>query len=358
MTSTAAPVASVGVTICIPSFNRADLIRETLDSILAQTSPHWEALIVDDGSTDDSLDVIAEYSKRDARVRMLKRDRLPKGACTCRNIAVENARKNCVMFLDTDDILAPFCVQQRLEAIEKEKAADFVIFPMLLFQTDVSKASHFWNVENGQDDLLRVLRLDPICQGTGTLWRADSFKRLGGWNEDLKIWQDIELHVRAFTANLRFMKRFDLSPDVYLRESVGSLSRGDYQSRDKLESRASVVRLALGSVRRAGKPEMIREIRFLCSSVIFGAATAGHLDIASELRSWAAREGVLTGDEISRLRFAEFTRSSRFDHFAPVRRIRDALMRVFVIEPTLGKVAFTSVVHQTRPGSVTALNPS
>ena len=73
-------MATAVVTICTPSFNRADLIRETLDSLVSQTFPEWEMIVVDDGSTDNSIDIIREYSRRDPRIRFLNRDRDPKGA--------------------------------------------------------------------------------------------------------------------------------------------------------------------------------------------------------------------------------------------------------------------------------------
>lgn len=61
------------------------------------------------------------------------RDREPKGACTCRNIAVENARGRYVLFLDTDDLLAPFCLAQRVAVLDSQPDLDFAVFSMLLF---------------------------------------------------------------------------------------------------------------------------------------------------------------------------------------------------------------------------------
>jgi len=326
------------VTICIPSYNRADLVSETLDSLVAQNYPDWEAIVVDDGSTDDSQTVVNAYAARDPRVRLLSRNRAPKGACTCRNIAVQHAQGRFLLFLDTDDLLAPFCLEQRVAVLQSDPALDFAVFPMLIFSERPEDADRLWNVETGEDDLERVLRLDPICQTTGTLWRVDSFRRLGGWHEELGIWQDIELHIRAFAGKLGYVKRFDLRPDVYLRETLGSLSRGDYHSRGKLESRAAVARLAARSLREGARSDMISQLRYICSSVIYEAATAGHLDIAADLRKWAEHEGVLTSGERRRLRFAELARASRLDRITPVRTLRDSLMRTFAARTTLGQV--------------------
>jgi glycosyltransferase involved in cell wall biosynthesis len=330
------------VTLCIPSLNSGNLVTETLDSVLAQTEPRWEALVVDDGSTDNSPALIAEYARRDPRIRLMRRARDPKGACACRNIAVENARGRFVLFLDTDDLMAPFCVEQRLKVMEDDPQLDFAIFPMFVFSGDPRNADRLWNVESGEDDLIRLLRLDPICPGTGTLWRRDSFVRVGMWNEQIGMWQDIELHLRAFAGEYRFVKRLDLDPDVYIRETQASLSRGEYQSREKLESRAFVVRRAVPLLRQAGRSELVPHLRFLCAGVVLGAARSGNLDIARELRKWAERERVLTSGESWRLRFAEFCRASRLDRIPLVRKVRERLAQSFRTQSSLGQVRLVS----------------
>jgi glycosyltransferase involved in cell wall biosynthesis len=324
------------VTICIPLFNRERLVSATLDSLFAQTFQEWEAVIVDDGSTDLSMQVIADYAKRDPRIKLLTRHRGPKGACTCRNIAVESGEGRYVLFLDTDDLLAPYCLEQRVRVLEAESETDFAIFPMFLFRGNPEDADRLWNVETGDDDLIRLLRLDPICQGTGTLWRKDAFVRAGMWNESLSVWQDIEFHLRAFAGDFHYVKRFDLPPDVYLRESDSSLSRGSYQSREKLESRAAVTRMAAQVLRASRRADLLGEVRYFCSSVALGATGSNNLDIARDIRQWGLREGVLTSEEARALRTVELARISRFDRLERGRRIREAVARRFSAPSTVG----------------------
>ena len=326
------------MTICTPSFNRADLIRETLDSLLAQTLSEWEMIVVDDGSNDDSLDIIREYGERDPRIRLLSRDREPKGACTCRNIAVENARGRYVLFLDTDDLLAPFCLAQRVAVLESQPDLDFAVFSMLLFSGSPASADRFWNIDSADDDLLRLLRLDPVCQGTGTLWRRDSFIRAGLWNEKLKVWQDIDLHLRAFSGAFKYEKRLDLPADAFLRETNSSLSRGDYQSLEKLESRTRVTREAVAVLRSAGRSELIPQVRYFCSSVILGAAASGNFSLARDTIVWGEREGVLSSEESRSLRFAVAFRRWRIDRLGFIRRLRERLTSRFVASGTLGVI--------------------
>ena len=107
------------ISIITPSFNRADIIHETAQSIFNQTYPYWEWVIVDDGSTDNSWEVINEFAAKDPRVKIYKRDREPKGACSCRNIAIERSTGSYLLFLDSDDLLASFCLEQRINAAHR-----------------------------------------------------------------------------------------------------------------------------------------------------------------------------------------------------------------------------------------------
>ena len=87
---------------------------ETLDSLRAQQDPRWEAVVVDDGSTDDSPAMIEAAAAADPRIRFYRRSRDPKGACTCRNEAIALAHGDLLVFLDTDDLVTPECVRQRV----------------------------------------------------------------------------------------------------------------------------------------------------------------------------------------------------------------------------------------------------
>ncbi len=324
--------------MCIPSFNRADLIVETLESLLRQTYRRWEAVVVDDGSSDRTWDVVTAYSARDSRIRVLRREREPKGACACRNIAVNSSRAKYVLFLDSDDLLAPFCIEQRVRVLEENPDADFAIFGMLLFSGTPLDADRLWNIDSAESDLLRLLRMDPICQGTGTLWRRESFVDLGLWDEGLHVWQDIDLHLRAFSGPWKYVKRLDLPPDAFLRETMGSLSRGSYQSREKLESRAQVARRAVGLLAGSGRHHLIPEVSNLCSSVVIGASLTNNFDLAQDMLDWGRKSNVLSRSEFHRLRAVKMCRYLRLDRVGVVRRFRDALAGGFVSPSTLGQV--------------------
>ncbi|MCB0700180.1 MAG: glycosyltransferase family 2 protein [Chitinophagales bacterium] len=287
------------ISIITPSFNRASIVHETAESIFGQTSANWEWVIVDDGSTDNSWELLEQYAAKDERVKIYKREREPKGACTCRNIAVERSTGDYVMFLDTDDVLAPFCIEQRLAAIEKEGDVDFVVFPMLLFNKELHDLDLLWNIDKNEDDLQRVLIGDPVCQGTGPLWKKESFKEVGMWREDLKLWQDIELHIRSFLYPVKYKKRLDLHPDVYLRISEDSLSRVGYHAAPKLKSRKVVFEYTCTEMAKKQKLDKYTDaVRSMGVDVILSLINGRLYDDADELLEITKHHDIFKREEL------------------------------------------------------------
>jgi len=257
------------VSIITPSFNRASLISETAESIFAQEFEDWEWIVVDDGSTDESLDILKEYEFKDNRVKVYQRDREPKGAGTCRNIAVERCTGDFLLFLDTDDLLAPFCLKQRVEAIAGDPTLAFGIFSMMMFMKEPDDLGLLWNVDKEEDDLVRFLTGDAPCQGTGTLWRTEAFKKIGMWDERLAIWQDVELHLRSILLGVKYSKYMNLRPDVFLRVTDVSLSRTGYNSPAKLRSRVNVLFRTLNLMKDSGKIQHYRgSLRQLATEIL------------------------------------------------------------------------------------------
>ena len=105
------------VSIVMPSYNTAEYIAETIESVKNQTYPYWELLIVDDCSTDNTDDVVAEYLS-DARIRYLKND-INSGAAISRNYALREAKGKWIAFLDSDDVWLPEKLQLQIDFMLK-----------------------------------------------------------------------------------------------------------------------------------------------------------------------------------------------------------------------------------------------
>ena len=89
--------------IITPVFNRADLVGETIESVLKQDFKNFELILIDDGSTDNSVEVITDYVKNDSRIKLINLES-NKGRCIARNIGIEKAKGIWICHLDSDDL--------------------------------------------------------------------------------------------------------------------------------------------------------------------------------------------------------------------------------------------------------------
>lgn len=120
--------------IIIPVYNVAPYLRECLDSVLAQTFKDWEAICVDDGSTDGSGEILDEYGARDKRFRVVHQGNA--GVSAARNRGLEEAKGEWVWFLDGDDLILPGALTAYQGVVAAINAADAVISPDLMRFTD------------------------------------------------------------------------------------------------------------------------------------------------------------------------------------------------------------------------------
>ena len=333
-----------------PSFNRADLVAETLDSLLAQTDPRWECVIVDDGSTDDSETIIRNYAERDPRIRFFHRDREPKGACPCRNIAVDLSRGKYLTFLDTDDLAAPHAVATRVRVMEENPENDFAILPSLLFRHKPDDLDLWWNIDKpGIDELTRQFHQDAIAQGTAPVFTREAFDRVGRWDETLALWQDIDLFFRLYIQGYRYTKHFDLEPDIHIRRLETSLSRAGFFAGSKQESRVRVVKTAVRLLRENDLGGRLSEARFMVAEIITGTARARQFDLAADTLAWACAESVLTSGQSRTLKRYIMAHKLRLTTLPGVSSpLQKSVAQFATSVSTLGKLC-----HSTTPAILT-----
>ncbi len=104
------------VSVIIPAYNAQAYLGECLESVLAQSFYDWEAIVVDDGSTDCTFEIAQKYSALDRRIRVLSTDN--KGVSSARNSAISCIKGEWFTFLDSDDMLYPYALRAMLDVAE------------------------------------------------------------------------------------------------------------------------------------------------------------------------------------------------------------------------------------------------
>ena len=112
--------------VIIPVFNSSDKLCFCLDSLAAQTCADWEAVCVDDGSTDRSPAILEEAARGDSRIRVLHKAN--GGVASARNLALEHVRGEWIVFLDADDALAPDALSLLSRAHAQVPTAEVICF--------------------------------------------------------------------------------------------------------------------------------------------------------------------------------------------------------------------------------------
>ncbi len=123
------------VSVVTPAYNAELLINRTIQSVVDQTFSDWELIIVDDGSTDNTRDVVKAWSARDDRVRLIALDKNFGGPAGPRNVGIEHARGEYIAFLDADDIWHPRKLELQVPVLDRG-ASEFVCSKMTDFSSE------------------------------------------------------------------------------------------------------------------------------------------------------------------------------------------------------------------------------
>lgn len=114
----------VQFSIIIPVYNAAETIDKCINSIISQTYRSFELLLINDGSTDESLNICQEWQSKDSRIRVFHQKN--QGACSARNVGIDNAVGRYIQFVDSDDTITSNCLELIQSIIEKYQDPDII----------------------------------------------------------------------------------------------------------------------------------------------------------------------------------------------------------------------------------------
>lgn len=188
------------VSIVMPTFNRARLIGESIESALRQSLQPYEIIVVDDGSSDGTMDVVQRFG---ARVTYLRQENAGKSAALNRGIAA--ARGDWLLVLDDDDLLPPDALQAHAAALEASPQAAFSYGRFARFRGDGCDAHLSDDLEEipGPDDRRLIVRLMERCFLPNPAWMVRRAAQLeaGPYRDDLHRGQDYEMILRLARAH-------------------------------------------------------------------------------------------------------------------------------------------------------------
>lgn len=173
----APPAAGPWVSVIIPSYNHAPYLRECIDSVLEQDHPNIEVIVVDDGSTDASMEILRAYGDR-----ILLLQQCGGRQARARNLGFRAARGELLAFLDSDDRYLPGRISAAVDALRADPWVDVIWSDYRLIDAAGSVISTV-NWTAARDDFRRELIAgNPICNATVTL-RRRVLEEIGGFDE-------------------------------------------------------------------------------------------------------------------------------------------------------------------------------
>ena len=187
------------VSILIPCFNAEKWVAQAIESALAQTWPEKEVIVVDDGSTDASLEIIRHF---DGRVRWETGPN--RGGGAARNRLLQLAGGEWLQYLDADDFLLPQKLERQIEFARLRSNCDVIYSPTIWEKEEDGRLFSVKTQIPEPHDPWILLALWHLPQTGGPLWKRSALERVGGWRVEQPCCQEHELYFRLLAADCRF----------------------------------------------------------------------------------------------------------------------------------------------------------
>lgn len=216
------------VSIIIPSYNSEQYIADTLQCVAEQTWQNWECIIVDDGSTDNSVDIVLSFISNDKRFNLIKQ--VKKGAPAARNTGIQNAHGSFIMFLDSDDLIARTKLSSQLEVFNTNDEIGIVFCDGYCFtkhnnRYDLSDLPVPTQKDFGfipYKQMYRKLFFANRLTIHAALIKKELLLKFGGFREDLFYHEDHELWIRMAKNGVNFYSM--TTRHVFYRQNTVSMS--------------------------------------------------------------------------------------------------------------------------------------
>ncbi len=251
------PCVNPCVSVIMPVYNAANFLSAALESALKQTFEDFEIIVVDDGSTDGTRELLQTFEQNfEPRVRVLRQANA--GASSARNTAIRAARGEFIAFLDSDDLWEPQKLELQVAALRERPEAGVCFGESLYFDEEKSWDANFKDRAPAFGMIFKLLLTEHIIAMSSVMVRKSCLDEVGLFDESLIGCEDYNLYLRLAQ---RFPFRFLAQPLTHLRCHEASLSNDLVQMRrDEI---ANVEKIA------ALFPDMAIPQRRLCAQISF-----------------------------------------------------------------------------------------
>ncbi|MFD2513714.1 glycosyltransferase [Pontibacter locisalis] len=240
------PLVSI---ICL-CYNHEHFLREALDSVMRQTYPNMEVIVVDDMSTDGSMSILSEYLQQHPEIKFISTGRNI-GNCAAFNLGWRASKGAFIIDFATDDVLLPERVSQQVEAFDRLEQSYGVVYTDAEYISDAGKHLYYhsqkYRPAPDGEVFAEVLARYFICPPT-MLIRREVFEKLNGYDETLAF-EDFDFWIRsARTFKYYYLNRVTTKRRIH----TSALSKGLYKKGNKLlASTVKVCRKAVELVHTA-----------------------------------------------------------------------------------------------------------
>lgn len=206
--------------VVIPCYNVASTLPDTLASLRQQSLTDWEAICVDDGSTDETLALLRREAAQDDRIIVWPQQNA--GPSCARNTGVALAKANWIAFLDADDEWSSDKLAEMEEMATEADDIDAIYGRIAFYDPQNDRTTAHSSVKEGPTPLARLLGENPVCTLSNLCVRKSSFEEVGGFREDMRFSEDLEFLIRLVSAGKTLVGTRSLL--VRYRASIDGLS--------------------------------------------------------------------------------------------------------------------------------------
>lgn len=192
------------VSIIIPTYNRAHLLPRAIKSVLNQTFKDFELIIVDDGSTDDTKDVVQSFQRNDSRIRYIHIEHSGGYPSKVINVGIKNSLGSFITFCASDDEWDKKYLEKQIPLLEKDNGIDIVASNVVLINNKNEIVKEIWKPQNKENDfILRTSFIKNYIFGN-LIFRKNIFEKVGLYDEKIKIREDFDMWIRLVKDGYNF----------------------------------------------------------------------------------------------------------------------------------------------------------